>query len=98
MAQKSGESQDEKSRLRRKIDDYNKYQWLVFIPVWAAAIWNISGHEAFGWLIDIGALLFSVIAIVAIRLQVRKLKATLARLEKREDYIPKRFKPPRRRA
>jgi len=95
MARKNGELQDEESRLRKKIDDYNKYQWLVFIPVWAAAIWNITGHEAFGWLIDIGALLFSVIAIVAIRLQVRKWRAALARLEKRGNYIPKRFKTPR---
>ena len=103
MAQKGMEPQDEESRLRKKIDDCNKYQWLVFIPLWVVTLLQmifpartIPVPEIYILFLDVGALLFSVIAFIAIRLRVKKLRDILAQLEKTENYIPKRFKAPRR--
>jgi len=103
MAQKGVRPQDESAGIRKKIDDSNKYQWLVFIPLWLVTILQmifpartIPVPEIYILFLDVGALLFSVIAFIAIRLRVRKLRDILAQLEKTENYIPKRFKAPRR--
>jgi len=103
MARKFSKNHEQSSRIRKKIDDYNKFQWLVFIPLWLVTILQMifpartmPVPEIDILLLDIGAFLFSLIAFVVIRLQVRKLRAKLAQLEKSENYIPKRFKTPRR--
>jgi len=103
MTRKFSKEQEESSRIRKKIDDYNKFQWLVFIPLWLVTILQmifparaIPVPEISLLFLDVGVFFFSLIAFVVIRLQVRKLKTKLAQLEKSENYIPKRFKSPRR--
>ena len=103
MTRKFSKNNEESAGIRRKIDDCNKYQWLVFIPLWVVTLLQmifpartIPVPEIYILFLDVGALVFSVIAFIAIRLRVKKLRDILAQLEKTENYIPKRFKAPRR--
>lgn len=103
MTRKFSKNNKESAKIRKKIDDCNRYQWLVFIPLWLVTILQmifpartIPIPEIYILFLDVGALLFSVIAFIAIRLRVKKLRDILAQLEKTENYIPKRFKAPRR--
>lgn len=84
MTRKQFGNPEERSLIRNKIEDYNKYQWFVFIPLWLVTIAQIffpaqtlPVPEIYILLLDVGAFLFSVIGFIAIRLQVRKLKAKL---------------------
>lgn len=95
MAQKRFGNQEERSRIRNKIEDYNKYQWFVFIPLWLVTVLQmifpartLPVPEMYILLFDVGSFLFSITAFVAIRLQVRKLKV---KLEETEEYTSKRI-------
>jgi hypothetical protein len=101
MAQKSVEPQDEKSRLQKKIEDYTQFQWLVFIPVWVPGILKfvnptptVPGREIYVLLFHIGTVVFSIVAFVLIRLQIKKLKRKLALLENPAGVETKPFDPP----
>ncbi|MEO6906312.1 MAG: hypothetical protein ABI210_00335 [Abditibacteriaceae bacterium] len=102
MSRKYLKNQEERSKIRDKIENFNKYQWLVFIPLWLVTILQISFPartipipEIYILLLDVGALLFSVIAFIAIRLQIQRWKVKLEQLEKSEKYAPQRSKSPR---
>jgi hypothetical protein len=103
MTRKFSKYHEESARIRRKIDDYNKYQWLVFIPLWVVTIVQmvfpartIPIPEIYILLLDVAAMLFSITGFIAIRLQIRKLKEKREQLEESEKYTAKRFKSPRR--
>lgn len=88
MARKLWGNQKERSKIKNKIENYNKYQWLVFIPLWLGTILQmifpartIPIPETYILLLDVGTLLFSVIAFIAIRLQIRKLNVKMEQLE-----------------
>ena len=102
MTRKFSKKHDECAGIRKKIDDYNKYQWLVFIPLWAVTIAQmifpariIPVPEIYILFLDVATFLFSVIAFIAVRLRVGKLRYALVQLEK-TDYIPKHSQPPQR--
>jgi hypothetical protein len=91
MSRKYGKNQEERSAIRDKINDYNKYQWLAFIPLWLVTIAqmifparSIPLPEIYILFLDIAAFLFSVIAFIAIRLRIQKFKAALKQLESSE--------------
>jgi len=102
MTRKFSKNHEECAGIRKKIDDYNKYQWLVFIPLWGVTIAQmifpartLPMPEIYILFLDVAAFLFSVIAFIAIRLRVGKLRYALAQLEK-TDYIPKHSQPSQR--
>jgi len=97
MSRKYLKNQEERSVIRDKIENCNKYQWLVFIPLWLVTIVqmffparSIPFPEIYILFLDVAVFLFSVIAFIAIRLRVSKLRNILTQLEKTEDYHPKR--------
>lgn len=101
MVQKVLESQDECSKLKKKIESYTQFQWLVFIPVWMPGILRLVNHtlttpgrEVYVLLFNVGSLLFAVVAFAVIRLQIKKLKARLARLENLDGAEKGQFEPP----
>lgn len=88
MPRKHLKNQEERTRILHKIEDYNKYQWFVFIPLWLVTVLQmifpartLPVPEIYILLFDVGAFLFSAIAFIAIRLQVRKLKVKLEEME-----------------
>lgn len=88
MARKYWKNQEEHSAIRNKIENYNKYQWLAFIPLWLVTIAQmifpartIPLPEIYILLLDVAAFLCSVIAFIAIRLRIQKFKAALEQLE-----------------
>jgi hypothetical protein len=76
---------DEKAKLQKQLDEYNQFQWLALMPVWLPGILNAinrtpitPGREIYVLLFRVGFILLGIIAFVAMRVKIGKLKAQLA--------------------
>ena len=75
-------------RLQKKIEEYTQFQWLALMPVWLPGILGlvnrtptVPGREIYVLMFRVGMIVFGVFCFTMMRLQIKKMKARLARLE-----------------
>jgi hypothetical protein len=80
--------QDEKTKLKKQIDEYSQFQWLALMPAWLPGILDlvnptktVPGREGYVLMFRIGMILFGVVCFILVRSKIKKMKAQLEKLE-----------------
>lgn len=88
MATKKSSSPMTKEQLEKKIAEHNQFQWLALMPAWLPGVLGsvnrtptVPGREIYVLLFRVGMIVLGLVAFATMRLQIKKMKAQLARLE-----------------
>ncbi len=80
--------QDEKTKLEKKIQEYNLFQWLALMPSWLPYVMDLFNRtppapvrEIHVLVLRVGLAIFSLVCFAVVGMKIKKMQARMVEIE-----------------